>query len=137
MYSHQEFVDCVLSNSESEYLSSALEEWNIVSNFHERESECFCGHVITDVYSLRNIKNGNILPYVGSKCVKRFGPKMETRLLRFKQGSRIVKKGKMQGKSYDEICRDQFEYVRWLIKTGSTKREHKAIIDYARWLFAS
>lgn len=71
MYNHEQFVDEVLSQSEASDLRRALQEWNVVDNFHEKDSECFCGHTISDVFTLRNFKNGNILPYVGSKCVKR------------------------------------------------------------------
>jgi hypothetical protein len=135
MYDHDQFVCCVLAKSDSSDLQDALREWNITSNFYERDSECFCGHTICDVYSLRNTVNGNVLPYVGSKCVTRFGPRMEKRLAMFKQGKKVVKKGRVAGLTYDEICRDHFDYVKWLSQKGPTNREHKSLIEYARWLF--
>lgn len=136
MYSHEQFVSEVLSSSDSSCLQDALEEWNIVANSHEPNSHCFCGHPISDVFTLRNMKNGNVLPYVGSKCVKRFGPKMEHRLAKFKQGKKVVKKGKMAGLTYDAVCRDHFDYVKWLSRYGADRKEHRAILAYARWLFS-
>lgn len=135
MYNHQQFVGEVLGKSNASDLQSALEEWNISDNFYERDSECFCGHDIADVFTLRNFKNGNVLPYVGSRCVKRFGPGMETKMMRHKQGRKKMKKGRLMGCTYDEVCRDNFTYIKWLIRKGPNTKEQRSLIEYARWLF--
>jgi hypothetical protein len=135
MYDKAVFIEAVLAMSGSDDLQAALGEWRVTGEDTEHGgSQCFCGHPIRRVYTLRNIRNGNSLESVGSKCVTRFGLKEVLR--RFRQGKKVVKQGPARGLTYDAVCRDRFYHLKWLSRKRRRSPEERALLEYARWLFS-
>lgn len=72
---HQNFIQCVIDNSESAKWKSAVLEWEIFDceEDERRESSCLCGKEnIRYLFTIRNYKNDNTLYPIGSSCIKKF-----------------------------------------------------------------
>lgn len=69
------FINQILSNSESEEWIKAVIEWEILDWEEDinMDYSCICGKEnIKYLFKIKNIKNGNILFPIGSKCIKKF-----------------------------------------------------------------
>ena len=65
----------IIEYSESDYWEDAVTEWEIddCEEDDSCSSECICGKEnIKYLYTIRNIRNGNILFPIGSSCIRKF-----------------------------------------------------------------
>lgn len=68
-------IQRVLDESESDIWNEAVQEW-VIDDCEEDESlqsSCICGkEELRYLFTIRNIKNGNILFPIGSSCIRKF-----------------------------------------------------------------
>lgn len=72
---YNNLIERVLNASASNYWDEAVLEWEIVDCEEDRRctSFCICGKEhIKYLYTIRNIKTGNILYPIGSSCIQKF-----------------------------------------------------------------
>lgn len=69
----KKLMEVVMSNSQSKIWATAKKEWELAS-IYWHESNCICGHYITENCVIRNKLNGKEL-VVGNICVNKFGEK--------------------------------------------------------------
>jgi hypothetical protein len=108
----------VSENSESDNLEDMIKEWEIVGYEKEENSQCICGkkHIL-DVYKIRNKLNTNYLYPVGSKCIQLFendDMNHDIKILNNKFKIFNNKGKRYDGLTYDDICRNHPDYVRFL-----------------------
>lgn len=69
------FIKTIIDTSDADNWIEAAEEWEIVSCLEDEERlhSCLCGKEgLRYAYTIRNIRNGNELKYIGSECIKKF-----------------------------------------------------------------
>lgn len=74
--SFKELERVVILESESNLWDSAVLEWEVIG-FEEDSSgqgTCVCGHLyLVEMFTIRNVRNGNVLHPIGNVCVHKFG----------------------------------------------------------------
>ena len=69
------FINTIIDNSVSNNWKDAVNEWEIVGCYEDKNynSICICGKEnIRYLFTIHNFKNGNILEPIGSSCIKKF-----------------------------------------------------------------
>lgn len=72
----QNLIEAVLDLSEATDWDAAVEEWNIddVEEDETLSESCVCGKEdLRYLFTIRNALNDNVLYYIGSSCIKKFG----------------------------------------------------------------
>jgi hypothetical protein len=127
--------EIVLQHSESEYgINEAIREWDIVNDSEQTEcSDCICGHKnIKYTYTIKNRINDNILYPLGSSCIRKFEYQdLIDQLSIVTNKNKIFKNPgkKHDGKTYDEICKIDPQYIGFL-STYAHKKQYMGLIDY-------
>lgn len=131
-----ELVRQVIELSESKDFNEARYEWTITGMYVAEDDDdisCVCGHPhLRYLYEIRNTNNRNVLYPVGSECIKKFEcDKLNHQIKMLKNGDKIfVNKGKrLDGLTYDEICRNHKDYIEFL-KAHAFKAKYKKLIEY-------
>lgn len=73
---YKRLIQEVIRHSCSDIWDNAVLEWEIVSSEEDDEAQsiCVCGKEnLRYLYTIQNVKNGNILFPIGSTCIKKFG----------------------------------------------------------------
>ena len=69
-YSKQAFEEHIIELSKSDNIWDAIEEWDYISS-DRKESNCPCGHDISENCHISNRINGNTT-IVGNCCIRKF-----------------------------------------------------------------
>jgi len=72
---YQKLVQRVINNSEASDWESAVLEWEVFDCEEDEslESSCICGkEELRYLFTIRNIRNGNMLYPIGSSCIRKF-----------------------------------------------------------------
>jgi hypothetical protein len=127
--------DIILRHSESEYgIHEAIREWDIVNDSEYHECiDCICGHKnIKYTYTIKNRINGNILFPLGSSCIRKFEyQELLDQLTIVTNKNKVFKNSgkKHDGKTYDEICQIDPQYIAYLSSNGR-KKKYMTLVDY-------
>jgi hypothetical protein len=125
----------LLSNSESKQIVEAINEWEEIAGYHmEFGEQCICGKEnIKYCFEIRNVKNGKTLYPIGSKCIENFGNETlleQMKIYEYKYHIFHNKDKKHDGKTYDWICKNAVDYIKFLIGSNTTKKKYQNLITY-------
>ena len=68
----EKFKENLLLNSNSKDYDTAKNEWELIGSYYFKEgSYCICGHLIHNIFVIKNIQNGKELE-VGEDCIEYF-----------------------------------------------------------------
>lgn len=126
----------VIESSVSDDWNSAKDEWVLSNSTIANDETCICGKLhIKNCFTLRNILNGHELYPVGSECVKKFeNNRMLANMKIAKMGENILKSGKHKGRSYQDVVRNEPEYIDFFRhKVKITNNDLKKLVAYAKW----
>lgn len=135
-YENMCFSICKLSINNTSFID-ASKEWIVINHFTLNGQECLCGKMdISDIYSIQNILNGNIVEYIGSSCIKLFKNHfMNNGMKIIKYGEMVLKNGKCKGLTFLQVCNSNESYIKYLETVYLDKAEFKKLcIYYKYWL---
>tara|TARA_R110000868_G_scaffold24856_3_gene97473 strand:+ start:405 stop:1073 length:669 start_codon:yes stop_codon:yes gene_type:complete len=125
----------LLNKSISKDIDEAVNEWEEVSAFHEEYSDtCICGKEnIKYCFEIRNVNNNELLYPIGSECIKHFGNKNLLDQMKIYQHKNFIfnnKGGKNDGKTFDWICKNDENYIQFLISMRTNKKRYERLTTY-------
>jgi len=135
-YENMCFSICKLSVNNTSFIE-ASKEWIVINHFIQNGQECLCGKMdISDIYSIQNTLNGNIVEYIGSSCIKHFNNnEMNNGMKIIKYGEKVLKNGKYKGLTFLEVCKKDEKYIKYLESINLNKAEYgKLCIYYKYWI---
>lgn len=131
-----QLMKTVVEYSQNSSIEIAKKEWYIIAGYREKNCiTCICGQKnCIDVYIIKNYYNNNILPPIGSSCMRHFDwSDQEKTILEAYEKWNYKKYNEPTSVYYkvefNEIIKD-VEYIRSLERFAITA-EHRRLLQYA------
>jgi hypothetical protein len=132
----EELQTKVIELSNSDIFNEAKFEWDIVGNDiadEDTNETCVCGHKhLKYLFEIRNRYTNQSLYPIGSECIKKFeSANLDNQMKLAKYGEIVFKnKGKKHdGRTYDEICKSDENYILFL-KENAMKSKYLKLVSY-------
>ena len=127
--------EIILRNSVAKTIEEAVREWTELGEYQEHVSiDCLCGKEnLTHYFSIVNVKNGNMLDPIGSSCILHFADTELVDKMKIYQHKNFIfnnKGGKNDGKTFDWICKNDENYIKFLISARTNKKRYERLTTY-------
>jgi len=126
-------IAIVLSKSNSKTFDEAKYEWEVVDYYIHSDETCICGKQhIKHCHIIKHKETNEILNPVGSECVKRFNNYQmnnQANILTYKYNIFNNKGKKHDGETYEHICKNDPNYVRFL-GANAYKKKYLKLFAY-------
>ena len=132
-----------LSEEKSDF-KLASQEWDITNFFKEHHCDCCCGKKdISNIFSITNRINNNMIEYIGSSCIGLFEndnlDKQVKKIISIERsrkkvnlyGDEVLKSGtRFDGKTIKFVCKHHPKYVKWLLDKPIKNKQLKHLVDF-------